>query len=214
MRIFYSPNTKLEKFADTIYNLLVEKSKQTFFVGGMVRDLLLKKNILDIDIATSLKPDQIMKVLEAHSVNIDKSAKEFGVIKALKENFIVEIATLRTESYSKSRYPKIKFINNPFKDSQRRDFTANALYYSPKTGKILDFHNGIMDIKEKRLKFIGNPKIRIQEDPLRIIRAIRFCINLNFILEKNSYNEILNNFNLINNLSLGNLKKEISKISI
>ncbi len=202
----------LEKFGNKIYFLLVENFPQTFFVGGMVRDSLLDRKIIDIDIATSAIPNQVADLLSRQGITFDSSHKEFGVIVARQGSLIVEIATLRTEVYGSSRYPKIAYINNPKLDASRRDFTINALYIQPNNNKILDYFGGQKDLKNRLLRFIGNPKKKIQEDPLRVLRALRFCLQINFKLEAKTRLGIKNNFYLINSLTKAKIKKEILKL--
>lgn len=212
MRITYRPRSKNEKFALKIYNLIVDNFPQTFFVGGMVRDMLLRRSIADIDIATGARPEQVVKILADNKIKTDSKHQDFGVIRAASGRYSIEVATFRKDLLGKSRYPKVKFIGNPKTDSRRRDFTINALYFSPKSGKILDFQKGIQDLKKRSLRFIGNPGKRITEDPLRIIRALRFAKTLHLNLESRTKKAILKNFRLINSLTKPRIKNELNKI--
>jgi len=211
-QINYNPRTALEKFGAKVFDLLVENFPRTFYVGGMVRDLLLDKIVTDIDIVTEATPEQVAKILLASDISIDLTHQNFGIITATNSNNKIEIATLRKDLPSQSRYPKVAFIKSPKIDSKRRDFTINALYLSPISGKILDFHQGLKDLKLKNLKFIGNPEKRIKEDPLRIIRALRFARTLDFKLDSNSKNAIKNNFPLVKTLTKSKIIKELNKI--
>ncbi len=210
--MIYHPKTNLEKFGFKIYNLLVENFPQTFYVGGMVRDLLLRKTVTDIDIATEAGPEQVAGLLSSAGVSADRAHQNFGIIIAKNSKHKIEIATFRRDSYGKTRYPKVTFVKNPKTDSMRRDFTVNALYFSPKNGKILDFHGGLKDLKLKNLKFIGDPAKRIKEDPLRIIRAIRFALQLNFKFENKTKLGLEKNFGMINQLTAARVKSELDKI--
>lgn len=211
-QIHYHPKTTLKKFGEKIFNLLVDNFPQTFFVGGMVRDLLLNKKIIDIDIATKARPEEVMKILADGDIKFNSSHKQFGVIIAKNGRNNIEITTFRKDTYKGSRYPKITFANDPKTDSQRRDFTINALYLSPKSNTILDFHKGLKDIGGRQIKFIGQPSKRIKEDPLRIIRALRFALQLNFKIETKTFYAIKNNFNLINTLTESKKNFEIKKL--
>ncbi|MBI5530120.1 MAG: CCA tRNA nucleotidyltransferase [Candidatus Doudnabacteria bacterium] len=213
MRYYFLAHTKLEKFGEKIFFTLVENFSQTFFVGGAVRDLLLKKSVTDIDIATEASPDEVLKLLDAAGILHDDSYKNFGVIVAKQGSLKVEIATLRKDLKTAGRYPKTKFVKSAKIDSQRRDFTINALYLSLKTNEILDFHNGLIDLKSRVLRFIGKPEKRIAEDPLRIIRALRFSLVLNFKLEKKSFFALKKYFYSVKNLTLTRINKELEKIS-
>lgn len=211
-KIAFKPKTILEKFGFKVYSMLVENFTSTFFVGGTVRDLILNKNILDIDIATSATPEEVVFVLSKNQIQTNTAHKNFGVIEAISKKLKVSIATFRKETQTQSRYPKITYSNNIKLDSQRRDFTINALYFSPKSTEILDFHKGLTDLKKKQIVFVGNPQKRIQEDPLRILRAIRFALNLKFILSNKTFESINKNFFLTKQLSKSKIKTEIKKV--
>jgi tRNA nucleotidyltransferase/poly(A) polymerase len=212
MKFNYEPKNNLEKFGVKVYSALVENFSQTFFVGGMVRDLLLGRKITDVDIATNAKPEEIILVLQSNGINFNSAHANFGVILAQKENFKVEIATFRKEVYIKNRYPTVSFIQSPESDSQRRDFTINALYLSLKQKDIKDFHHGFTDLKKKQIKFIGHPETRILEDPLRVIRAMRFALELNFKLEKNTKAAIKKLFYATTYLTVTKLNSEMRKV--
>ncbi|MBL8030051.1 MAG: CCA tRNA nucleotidyltransferase [Candidatus Doudnabacteria bacterium] len=191
----------------------MENSKQTFFVGGTVRDILLKRNVKDVDISTSIKPEVVAEILKKHYIDFNQTYKNLGIIIALKEQHAIAVATFRKEAYSKSRYPKITFIQEAKKDSERRDFTINSLYLSLKNGQILDFHNGLEDIKKKKICFIGDPKKRITDDPLRIVRALRFSLELNFKIENKSYLAIKNKFLTLGTLTKTKIFSEVEKLT-
>jgi len=212
MKLDYKPKSELEKFGQKVFNLLVENFPQTFYVGGMVRNLLLNKKVADIDIATQVLPLEIVKLLSDSGIACDSSSARFGVVTAKKGTHKIEITTFRKDLPGKSRYPKVAFVKSSKIDSNRRDFSINALYFSPISGKILDFHQGLTDLKLKNLKFIGNPEKRIKEDPLRIIRALRFAQTLNFKLETGSKSAIKNNFYLVETLTKLKIIKELGKI--
>jgi len=214
MKNKFIPKTELEKFGLKIFFLLVENFPQTFFVGGAVRDMLLGIKITDIDIATEGSPEKVMQVLQKNNVKASDTFKQFGVIAAFHKNIKIEIATLRTEKYETGRYPSVTFIKSPKLDSVRRDFTINALYLQPNTGRFLDFHDGKTDLQNRELKFIGNPKKRIHEDPLRIVRALRFSLDLGLMPEKKTLSAIKNNFNSLKNISASRIETEIKKIKL
>ncbi len=211
-KLNYRPRSELEKVGTKIYNLLVDNFPQTFYVGGMVRDLLLKRPITDIDIATKATPDQVIKILEQAGIKFEARNKQFGVIIAAEHNLSIEITTFRKDYYGKSRYPKISFVNTAKQDSKRRDFTINALYLSAKSAKILDYHKGLADLKTNQLKFIGNPIVRIKQDPLRVIRAVRFSKTHNLKLNVQTENAIKKYLNLIGTLTATRIKNELNKI--
>jgi tRNA nucleotidyltransferase/poly(A) polymerase len=212
MKFDYKPKSDLEKFGVSVYNALVENFSQTYFVGGTVRDILLGKKITDIDLATSATPQQVTSALREHFIEVNAGYQNFGVIMAVSMPHRVAIATFRKDLPAHSRYPEVTFVKTPKEDSKRRDFTINALYLSLKDKKVLDFYYGQKDLKNKKITFIGVPAKRIQEDPLRIIRALRFSLNNNFKIEKKSYTAIKKHFHLVKEISKGKLQTEFSKI--
>ena len=190
----------------------MENFPETYFVGGTVRDILLKRKVEDIDIATSAKPEAVAEIFKNHFIDFNLGYKNLGVILALKENLIAAVATFRTEKYTGSRYPKITYIKEVKKDSERRDFTINSLYLSLKSNKILDFYEGVEDLKKKRIKFIGEAKEKINEDPLRIVRALRFALELNFKIENQSFLAIKNKLSQTKLITKSRLHFELEKI--
>lgn len=202
-----------ELFGVKIFNLLVENFPQTFFVGGYVRDKILKRKIQDIDIATEAQPKQIKELLHKTNIFYDASGENFGSVRALDKIHSVEITSFRQENYHKSRYPKITYVNNIKSDAKRRDFTINALYYNPKTSQILDFFKGIEDLKRGRLKFIGRPEQKIRQDPLRILRGLRFCLELKFKMGNRDWQAIVKNFKLIKQITKNKARAEVLKLS-
>ncbi len=208
----YHPGSSYEKFALEVNDVLVENFCRTYFVGGAVRDMLLHRKIYDIDIATSAKPGQIEKILREKNIRCDARNSRYGVIVAKRSAGTVEITTFRQDLPSANRYPEVRLLNSPKPDSQRRDFTINALYYEIKTGKIYDFQDGLRDLEKRQLRFIGDPAQRIAQDPLRIIRALRFRVQLNFSLHRETEAAIKKYSFLIKKLSTTRIETEILKL--
>lgn len=181
-------------------------------VGGCVRDFMLDKKPDDIDIATPLSPETVLSCLKAHRIRAKNIAPKHGVIMAIIGKNTYEITSLRQETYSVSWQEKISFIQDYETDSVRRDFTINA-FYMDKNNTIYDYHDGITDLKEKCVRFIGNPLDRLRQDPLRILRYLRFWGNFG-TAEPNE--EILNYFPLVQNglqsISSNRKRKEMKKI--
>ncbi len=213
MKLLFKTESQLEKFGIRVYNLLVENFPETYFVGGVVRDLLLKKNIFDIDLATIAEPKEIIKVIQSSGIKYDDNNSKFGVVSAIEGSAIIEIATLREDIYRNGRYPKVRFISSVKVDSTRRDFTINSLYFKPETGNIVDFQSGIKDLNSRSIRFIGDAKLRILEDPLRILRAFRFCLDLEFSLEKKTRSMIQKYFSEINKITISRKNYELKKIN-
>ena len=177
--------------ADKLFTYLDQLFKENGFsifeVGGSVRDEILGKETTDFDFATDATPKEMMEFLPNA---IDTFAK-YGCIKYKGEYGRAEITTFRKEEdYDDYRHPKkVSFVKSLEEDYRRRDFTINAIYKDV-DGKIYDPAHGVFDINNKIIRFIGNPEIRIKEDPLRILRAKRFVSKLGFKIEENSLEAI------------------------
>ncbi len=182
-----------------------------YLTGGSVRDYLLYHNFGDIDIASDATPAELSTIFNI--TRYDKFAAKFGTFKAIIEGKSVEITTFRVEgNYEKYRHPgQITFVSDSKLDSYRRDFTINALYMD-QFGKILDYHNGLQDINAKIIRAIGDPYARLQEDPVRILRALRFMLVLNFELDPNLEKSIHELADLVDNISLERQKIELQKL--
>lgn len=194
---------------------IVEKLKshgyETYWAGGTVRDLLLGKDPKDYDIVTSAKPDEIEEALEK-TIPI---GKKFGVILAVRNGHHFEIATFRSDAaYTDGRRPDAVYFSHPEEDAKRRDFTINGMFYDPTTKKLLDFVGGENDLKDKTLRFIGNPAERIREDNLRLLRAIRFKNTLGLSYSKGTFEAIYGNKELIKNVSAERIQEELNKILV
>lgn len=144
------------------------------FVGGCVRNVLLNKSIDDIDIATTLKPDDVLRALEVARIKAVPTGIEHGTITAVTDKKPFEITTLREDVETDGRRAVVSFTNDWEKDAQRRDFTMNSLY-AQRDGTIFDATGrGVADAKAGRVVFVGDAEQRIQEDYLRILRFFRF----------------------------------------
>ncbi len=205
-------SVKFPKFSLLVQKIIFHEYPKTYFVGGAVRDFLLQRKFTDVDIATSATPEQVKKILKFNKVKFSTSHEKFGVIVAHKGNSKVEISTFRTERYSNNRFPEVRFITSPKTDSNRRDFTINAIYYNPCTGEILDFHGGLEDLKNQVIRLIGNGTKKLLEDPLRIIRAYRFQIKLQFEFDSKTESVLKKYFTTTKNISKLRLEKEIKSL--
>jgi tRNA nucleotidyltransferase (CCA-adding enzyme) len=165
-----------------ILQRLYDHGYSAYFVGGCVRDFFLNKEIGDVDIATSAPQKHVEQLFG--DMDIDCNASYFGVT-TLNKPVICQIATFRTEkSYHKHRYPKeVSFVDDVSVDAQRRDFTINALYLD-KDKNLYDPFKGKEDLENRLIRCIGDPFIRLNEDALRILRAVRFSVTLEFTMEK------------------------------
>ncbi|AKM84929.1 TPA: hypothetical protein DHW58_02325 [Patescibacteria group bacterium] len=191
-----------------------------YLVGNQVRDRLLKMDFdrFDVDIATSAKPKQVVTVLKKNNLIPTAVDEQFGVVSFRFNGVIYEITTFRQDIYKGDfervkRYPDaIRFVPVAAEDSSRRDLTINAIYLNPKTGKYLDYHGGMADIKNKIIRVIGDPMIRFQEDPLRLLRVVRFRHLLKFKYDPATLKAMKLSAGLIRKLSPTIVKKEFGKL--
>ncbi|MGL5633515.1 MAG: CCA tRNA nucleotidyltransferase [Sarcina sp.] len=186
-----------------------KNSYEAFIVGGCVRDSLLKREINDYDITTNANPKEIIKLFKK---TIPTGIKH-GTISVLLNNVTYEVTTYRVDGdYIDNRRPdSVIFVNNIKDDLSRRDFTINALAYSPYLG-FKDFFDGQEDLNKKLIKAVGNPTKRFNEDALRMLRAVRFSAQLNFTIDKKTYEAIQTNAHLIKNISMERISIELLKI--
>jgi poly(A) polymerase len=143
------------------------------FVGGVVRNSLMGREVSDIDIATPLTPDEVTKRLEAAKLKAVPTGIEHGTVTAVSNGRPYEVTTLRRDVSTDGRRAVVAFTTDWAEDAQRRDFTMNALY-ADATGAVFDTVGGIADLKAGRVRFVGDPVTRIREDFLRILRLFRF----------------------------------------
>ena len=174
----------------TFLNLAAEYKKRGFslyMIGGTSRDYLLGLPVLDLDFVTDATPEEEKAFLPDASYAFAK----YGSVHISAKPTHIDVTTFREEEgYDDHRHPKnIRFIKDMEKDSLRRDFTINAIYID-QAGKIFDFHHGLDDLKKRLIRFIGDPRVRIKEDPLRILRAERFAKRLGFTIEEESQKAI------------------------
>lgn len=143
-------------------------------VGGAVRDSLLGRAVVDVDLATPLRPEEVTRRLKAAGLKAVPTGIDHGTVTAVAEGRGFEVTTLRRDVSTDGRRATVAFSDDWREDAARRDFTINALYADLETGAITDYFGGLDDLKAERLRFIGDPAARIAEDHLRILRYFRF----------------------------------------
>lgn len=146
----------------------------TRYVGGAVRDELLDLPVSDIDLATKLVPEEVIRRLEAARIKAVPTGIDHGTITAVSDGQPVEVTTLRRDVSTDGRRATVVFTDDWREDAARRDFTINALTADPQTGELFDYFGGRDDLLARRVRFIGEPLQRIAEDHLRILRFFRF----------------------------------------
>ena len=171
---FYK-NSDLKFVFKKLQQDIPNQSKVAMFVGGCVRKHLLNEEIDDIDISTSLTTDQIKEKFQGTKFNVIDSGIKHGTVTLVSKKLKLELTTLRKDIKTDGRHAEIKYTDDWEEDSERRDFTINAIYLDI-NGKIFDPQLGTVDLKNRCIKFIGDPQKRIGEDYLRIIRFIRFSL--------------------------------------
>ncbi len=210
---FLFPFYKDKKIKEIFLRLNSKNQNNVMLVGGCVRNYLNNEQIGDIDLATTLTPGEVIKKLSNTSFKVLKTGIDHGTLTLQQDKEIFEITTLREDVSTDGRHAKVSFTNSWEKDSNRRDFTINAIYMD-QNGKLFDPHNGRKDLKDKKIKFIGNPQERIEEDYLRIIRFLRFSIQYkDFEKDKDTIKIIKKNIPGILKLSKERIFSEIIKIT-
>lgn len=195
--------------AKPILDKLLEHGFEAYFVGGAVRDYILKQPIHDIDIATSATPEAVQSIFK-HVIPV---GIKHGTVVVLYEGQAYEVTTFRKEGdYRDYRRPdEVTFISNLHEDLKRRDFTMNAIAMS-RDLDIIDPFEGAKDIHNKTIRTVGSPFERFQEDPLRILRAIRFVAKLDFSIEKETLHAMDQMKNYLTHLSVERITQEFEKI--
>ncbi|PGY14030.1 CCA tRNA nucleotidyltransferase [Bacillus sp. AFS031507] len=197
--------------ASPVLKKLEDAGFEAYFVGGSVRDYLLKREINDVDIATSATPEEVKRIFPK-TVDI---GIEHGTVLVLVNNGGYEITTFRTESdYQDFRRPKeVTFIRNLKEDLQRRDFTMNAIAMD-RNRKLIDPFNGFIAIQDRIIQTVGSPNDRFQEDALRMMRAVRFVSQLSFQIERGTVQALAKLVHLLDNIAVERKRAEFEKLLI
>jgi poly(A) polymerase len=218
-------------FAISIIRTLCDQGHQAYLVGGCVRDLLLRREPADYDVATSAKPGEVMRIFpETYAVGA-----QFGVV-LIPESSVppvssvaetetlnhrehrgantVEVATFRSDiGYSDGRHPdEVRFSQDPREDVQRRDFTINGLLLDPIKNEVLDFVGGQKDLEAKIIRAIGEPERRFAEDKLRMLRAVRFAARFGYTIELGTFAAIQKLAPQIRQVSRERVRDELTKM--
>jgi poly(A) polymerase len=193
---------------------LQEAGFEAFVVGGAVRDLLLGVKPKDFDIATNATPEQVKKLFRRAFI----IGRRFQIVHVMFGQDLLEVTTFRgagLDSAPKDEHGRV-LRDNTFglqhEDALRRDFTINAMYYNPATQEVLDYHGGIADIRAQVLRIIGQPEARYREDPVRMLRVVRFAARLKFAIEPDTAAPIAVMAPLINNVPAARVFDEMLKL--
>jgi len=201
----------IPKSAHHLMTLLEDKGFEVYIVGGYVRDHLIHRPSSDIDMATNASPLQMIEIFKDYTLS--RIGEKLGTIGVKIHNHWIEITTYRSESTSSNfRHPdEVRFIGSLKDDVLRRDFTINALAVNI-YGNLIDYTDGLIDLKKKQIKAIGHPEDRFNEDALRLLRALRFSAQLGFSIEKETSLAILKKQELISTLPVERISVELDKL--
>ena len=170
---------------------------EAYIVGGAIRDILLDRSPKDFDIATNAKPEDIRKIFKYSRI----IGRRFKLVHVIYSKETIEVSTFRTVPTEKIHMKNGILKDNEYgsmsEDIKRRDFTINALYYDPINKKLIDTYNGKSDVRKKIIKLIGDPQKRFTEDPIRLLRALRFSAKLNMNIHHDTLKYIKPSMNLL-----------------
>ena len=202
---------KITEKCKIIFNMLEASNKEAYLVGGCVRDALLGKEPHDYDFTTNATPEEIAEIFKDYPLGLVGAVYGTIVVNIDGENF--EVTTYRKDGeYSDGRRPDdVVFTSDIEDDLSRRDFTVNAIAYNPNTGYVDPF-NGQEDIKKGVIRAVGNPQERFVEDPVRMLRAIRFATQLDFNIDKETSHAMFECKNLLSVVARERYTKEFKKI--
>lgn len=213
MKIDFIQNIKIELPADVKFalNTLHKNGYEGYIVGGSVRDSLLGKRPDDWDICTNASPQQVIEIFSQFSVIL--TGEKYGTVAVAIDDVPVEITTYRTDGeYVNNRSPEsVDFTSSLKEDLSRRDFTINAMAYNHQEG-LIDYFNGVEDLKKGIIRCVGYAYDRFSEDALRLLRAIRFATQLEFFIQPSNFVVIIELAQTIENISTERIREELNKI--
>ncbi|MBC7502304.1 MAG: polynucleotide adenylyltransferase PcnB [Herminiimonas sp.] len=197
-----------------VTHTLQEAGFKAFIVGGAVRDLLLAVKPKDFDIATNATPEQVKRLFRRAFL----IGRRFQIVHVMFGQDLLEVTTFRgpsTDGSPKDEHGRVlrdNVFGEQHEDAIRRDFTINAMYYDPATQTVLDYHGGMKDMRNKTLRIIGVPEARYREDPVRLLRVVRFAAKLNFSIDPATSAPIAVMAPLINNVPAARVFDEMLKL--
>ncbi|HET9219160.1 MAG TPA: CCA tRNA nucleotidyltransferase [Terriglobia bacterium] len=192
-----------------IIRQLRRKGHDAYLVGGCVRDMVMKIEPSDYDIATSAPPDEIMRIFP----HTEPIGAQFGVVLVILRGHPFEVATFRSdEAYVDGRRPTAVSFTDAKTDVLRRDFTINGLLYDPERQEVIDYVGGEADIRDRIVRAIGDPLKRFEEDKLRLLRAVRFGARLGYSIEPETWSAVRRMAPQIKRVSAERIRDELSRI--
>lgn len=205
---------RIPEYVQFILDTLNANGHLAYIVGGSVRDALRGKAPDDFDVTTDAQPDEICAAFDG-VCKVVLTGLKHGTVTVLSNGNSVEVTTFRTDGkYEDNRHPEsVTFVTSIDADLARRDFTINAMAYSPSKG-LVDLHGGMQDLQNRILRCVGIPETRFHEDALRMLRALRFASVLQFDIEEKTASAIHENRALLNNVSAERIRTELFKLLI
>lgn len=200
--------------ARKVCSVLQDAGFKAYVVGGAVRDLIARIDPKDFDVATNATPEEVRHLFRRSRI----IGRRFRIVHVMSGPETIEVSTFRalhddnTETDEHGRVLHDNVWGTIEDDAARRDFTVNALYYDPTTEIVLDFHHGVMDLKQKTMRVIGDPPTRYREDPVRMLRAVRLAAKLDLILDPEARKPIREMCDLLANVPAARLFDEILKL--
>jgi len=195
-----------------VCEVLHAQGHQAYVVGGAVRDLLLGLRPKDFDVATDAYPEEVHKLFRRSRL----IGKRFKLVHVMFGEETVEVSTFRArtpaETDEHGRVLRDNIYGTREDDSIRRDFTINALYYDPASETLLDYHNGLRDLQRKSVRIIGDARARYREDPLRMLRAVRFAAKAGFSIDERTRKPIRELAHLVGNVPPSRVYEEMQKL--
>ena len=199
----------LSQAALAVVRRLRENGHEALWAGGCVRDMLLRRQPADIDVATDAPPDRVVALFR----RTRKVGVKFGVVMIRQGRYWIETATFRTDSdYTDGRHPDRVEFTTAEHDAQRRDFTINGLFYDPTDEQVIDYVNGRADLEARIIRAIGDPARRFAEDHLRMLRAVRFATRFGFAIEPSTADAIREHAAKIRRISPERIREELAKM--
>ncbi len=204
----------LSSNATRVIHSLEKAGFEAYIVGGAVRDLLLGIRPKDFDVATNATPEQVRRLFRRAFL----IGRRFQIVHVMFGQDLIEVTTFRSATTTSAikddagRLLRDNTFGNQEEDALRRDFTVNAMYYNPTLQTLHDFHGGISDLKNRILKIIGDPAERFREDPVRMLRIVRFAAKLDFRIDPHTRKPIASLAPLINNVPSARLFDEMLKL--